>query len=81
MPAFAGLVLGAAQRVPVLMAGGTQMSAIAAVVNSLNPLVLKNVAIGTTRWIIADKTSDLKGIITQIADIPNTAANRRLRKF
>ena len=52
MPAFAGLVLGAAQKVPVLMAGGTQMSAVLAVINALNPHVLGNVAIGTTRWII-----------------------------
>jgi uncharacterized protein (TIGR00303 family) len=75
IPAFAGLVLGAADRVPVLMAGGTQMSAILAVVNVLNPHVLGNVAIGTTRWIIVDKTSDLKEIVTQIADVPILAAN------
>ncbi len=75
MPAFAGLVLGAAEKVPVLMAGGTQMTAILAIINSLNPQVLANVAIGTTRWIIEDKTSDLKGIVTQIADVPILAAN------
>ena len=75
MPAFAGLVLGAADRVPVLMAGGTQMSAILAVVNALNPSILRNVAIGTTRWILVDKTADLKGIITQTADIPVLAAD------
>ena len=75
MPAFAGLVLGAAQKVPVLMAGGTQMSAVLAVINALNPKVLGNVAIGTTRWIMNDHTSDLKGIVSQIADIPILAAN------
>ena len=75
MPAFAGLVLGAAEQVPVLMAGGTQMSAVLAIVSGLNPKILSNVAIGTTRWIISDKTSDLKGIIAQIADIPILAAN------
>jgi uncharacterized protein (TIGR00303 family) len=75
MPAFAGLVLGAAERVPVLMAGGTQMSAILAVINALNKKILGNVAIGTTRWITQDKTSDLKGIINQIADVPILAAN------
>jgi uncharacterized protein (TIGR00303 family) len=74
MPAFAGLVLGAAQRVPVLMAGGTQMSAVLAIVNALNPKILGNVAIGTTRWIMEDKTSDLKGIISQIAEVPILAA-------
>ena len=75
LPAFAGLVLGAAQKVPVLMAGGTQMTAILAIVNALNPRVLSNVAIGTTRWIVEDKTSDLKGIVSQIANVPILAAN------
>lgn len=75
MAAFAGLVLGAADKVPVLMAGGTQMGAVLAVVKALNTDVLDNVAIGTTRWILVDKTADLKGIITQIADVPILAAN------
>ena len=75
MPAFVGLVLGAAEKVPVFMAGGTQMSAILAVVNVLNPQILSNVAIGTTRWIIEDKSSDLKGIVSQIADVPILAAD------
>jgi uncharacterized protein (TIGR00303 family) len=75
MPAFAGLVLGAAEKIPVLMAGGTQMGAVLAVVNALNPKVLGNVAIGTTRWIIEDKTADLKGIVKQIADVPILAAD------
>ncbi len=75
MPAFAGLVLGAAAKVPVLMAGGTQMGAILAVVNALNPNILGNVAIGTTRWIMADKTADLKGIVQQIANVPILAAD------
>lgn len=75
VPAFAGLVIGAAGKVPVLMAGGTQMGAVLAVINALKCDVLNDVAIGTTRWIIVDKTADLKGIITQIADIPIMAAD------
>lgn len=75
VPAFAGLVLGAAGKVPVLMAGGTQMGAVLAVIKALNRAVLDNVAIGTTRWIVVDKTSDLKGIVTQIADIPIMAVD------
>jgi uncharacterized protein (TIGR00303 family) len=75
IPAFAGLVIGAAAEVPVLMAGGTQMSAVLAVVNALNPDVLCNVAIGTTRWIISDRASDLKGIVAQISDVPILAAD------
>ena len=75
MPAFAGLVIGAAAQVPVLMAGGTQMSAVLAIVKALNPDVLCNVAIGTTRWIISDRSSDLKGIVAQISDVPILAAD------
>ena len=75
MPAFAGLVVGAAAQVPVLMAGGTQMTAVLAIVNVLNPDVLCNVAIGTTRWVANDSSSDLKGIVAQIADVPILAAD------
>jgi len=74
-PALAGLVLGAAERVPVIMAGGTQMAAVLAVVNASNPDIMDNVAVGTTRWIIADKTADLKGLVAEIADVPLLAAD------
>jgi uncharacterized protein (TIGR00303 family) len=75
MPAFAGLLSGAAEEVPVLMSGGTQMTAILAAVNSLNPDVLCNVAIGTTSWVVNDTYSDIKGIVSQIVDIPILAAD------
>ena len=75
IPAFSGLVLGAADKVPVLMAGGSQMCAVLAVIKMLNPTILDNLVIGTTRWIMIDKTADLKGITTQIADIPIVAAD------
>lgn len=68
-PAVAGLVLGAAKNVPVIMAGGTQMAAVLAVVTASNPTVLDNVTIGTTRWIIQDETADLKGLVAQITDV------------
>jgi len=80
MPAFAGLVLGAASRVPVLMAGGTQMGAVLAVIKALNRNILDNLAIGTTRWITVDRTSDLRGIITQVADVPILAADLDLSR-
>ncbi|MCW4016606.1 MAG: TIGR00303 family protein [Candidatus Bathyarchaeota archaeon] len=74
-PAAAGLIIGAAKNVPVIMAGGTQMAAVLAVVNASNPEVLGNVAIGTTRWIIEDKTADLNGLVAEIADVPVLAAD------
>ena len=51
------------------------MSAVLAVVNALNPDVLCNVAIGTTRWILSDRSSDLKGIVAQVSDVPILAAD------
>lgn len=75
MPAFAGLVVGAAAQIPVLMAGGTQMTAVLAVVKALNPDVLCNVAIGTTRWVVNDSSSDIRGIVKQISDLPILAAD------
>ena len=79
-PALAGLVIGAADRVPVIMAGGTQMAAVLAVVNASDPTVLDNVAVGTTRWIVADKTADLEGLVAEIADVPVLAADLDFRQ-
>jgi uncharacterized protein (TIGR00303 family) len=75
MPAFTGLVIGAADKIPVFMAGGTQMSAMLAIIKALKPDVLDNLAIGTTRWIISDKSADLVGLVKQIAEIPVLAIN------
>jgi uncharacterized protein (TIGR00303 family) len=75
MPAFAGIVIGAAAQVPVLMAGGTQMTSVLAIVNALKPEVLCNLAIGTTRWVANDNSSDICSIVAQIADVPVLAAD------
>jgi uncharacterized protein (TIGR00303 family) len=75
MPALAGLAIGAANQVPVLLAGGTQMTAVLALINALEPDVLCNVAVGTTRWVANDATSDIKGIISQFCEVPILAAD------
>jgi uncharacterized protein (TIGR00303 family) len=75
MPAFAGLLIGAASQIPVLMGGGTQMTAVLAVVNALKSDVLCNVAIGTTKWVADDNSSDIRGIVSQISDVPILAAD------
>ena len=71
----AGIALGAAKNVPILLAGGTQMTAVLAAITTLNREVVENVAIGTTRWISQDSTSDIGGIVSQIAPVPVLAAN------
>jgi uncharacterized protein (TIGR00303 family) len=75
MPALAGLVIGGARQAPVLMAGGTQMTAVLAVINALEPEALCNVAVGTTRWVVKDKSSDICGIIKQFCEVPVLAAD------
>ncbi|OPY32405.1 MAG: hypothetical protein A4E32_00986 [Methanomassiliicoccales archaeon PtaU1.Bin124] len=75
MPAAAGLIVGAARTIPVMLAGGTQMAAVLSIVKGMEPAVLKNVALGTTRWILNDKTSDLKSLVKQIGSVPVMGAN------
>ena len=74
MPALAGLILGASE-VPILMAGGTQMAAVLAILTALKPEVLRNIVLATTKWILQDKSSDLVGITRQIFDIPILGAD------
>jgi uncharacterized protein (TIGR00303 family) len=75
MAAMAGLVIGGARQGPVLMAGGTQMTAVLAVINALAPEALCNVAVGTTRWVAQDRTSDICGIIKQFSNVPVLASD------
>jgi uncharacterized protein (TIGR00303 family) len=75
MAAVAGLVIGGSKQGPVLMAGGTQMTAVLAVINALEPKALCNVAVGTTRWVAKDKSSDICGIVKQFCEVPILAAD------
>jgi uncharacterized protein (TIGR00303 family) len=75
MAAVAGLVIGSSKQGPVLLAGGTQMAAVLAVIYALEPKALCNVAIGTTRWVAKDKSSDICGIIKQFSEVPIIAAD------
>jgi uncharacterized protein (TIGR00303 family) len=75
MAALAGLVIGGSRQAPVLMAGGTQMTAVLAVINALEPKALCNAAIGTTRWVAKDKSSDICGIVKQFSEVPILAAD------
>lgn len=64
-PVVAGMAIAASHRVPVLLAGGTQMLAIYALMQSLHgtfPWILEQVAVGTTRWVAEDATGDTVGL-------------------
>jgi NaMN:DMB phosphoribosyltransferase len=77
-PLVAGLALGAASvGSDVLLAGGSQMLAVAALVEALHgPAALERMAVGTTRWIVEDPAADIPGLAADIsADLPVLAAN------
>ncbi len=72
--ALAGFAVGAlTEGSTVLLAGGTQMAAVLAIMKAVDPDVLKhgNVAIGTTKWVIEDESSDLKGLVKEVS--PSTS--------
>lgn len=66
-PMVAGLALAASRTRPVLLAGGTQMLAVYALMEAIastenydwNPA---NVVVGTTRWVAEDATGDTVGL-------------------
>jgi uncharacterized protein (TIGR00303 family) len=75
MPAAAGFIAGAARHAPVIMAGGTQMAAVLAIVKNMEPKALPNIAIGTTKWITSDRSSDIRSLVNQSGKVPILAAN------
>lgn len=75
MAAAAGFVAGAAESVPVVMAGGTQMAAVLAIIKGMDDTVMDNLAIGTTRWIHKDTTSDIRYLVSRMGKVPILAAN------
>lgn len=60
--AVAGIATAASRSIPVMLAGGTQMAAVAAVINRLGQAKMDNLCIGTTRWVWEDKDADLVGL-------------------
>ena len=61
----AGMASAASQRVPVMLAGGTQMAAVAAVMHRLGRADMHTVCIGTTAWVLNDPDADMVGLAEQ----------------
>ena len=61
----------------VLLAGGSQMIAVAALMAALGgPATLDSVAIGTTRWLATDPSADIPGLAAEVSDrLPILAVN------
>ena len=77
IPSVAGMLSTASEYTNVILAGGTQMAAVLAFAKNIG-FNEKNTVIGTTSYIIDDKTANLVDTVRQIADIPTLVAKLRL---
>jgi len=79
IPAVAGIVMGSS--IPVTLAGGTQMTAVCAIIKGIDPeFDFSNICIATTIFVAEDETSDINYITGQIADIPIFALDPEFEK-
>ncbi len=66
--ALAGLLEAAIEKnLKVILAGGTQMAAVLALAKALGLELKGRVVIGTTRWLVEDRSSDIVGLVKMIA--------------
>ncbi len=70
IPAVAGMAIGASRSSSVMLAGGTQMAAVLSFINSVDKKPLSNIVVGTTRYILDDKSSDILKLVNSIVDVP-----------
>jgi uncharacterized protein (TIGR00303 family) len=77
-PLAAGIAAAAIESgADVLLAGGSQMVAVAALLQALHgPAALHHVAVGTTRWVLVDPAADVAGLAADVLpELPLLAAN------
>ena len=79
IPIVAGMLSTASQSCKVILAGGTQMGAVLAL-GHFTGCDVNNVAIGTTSYIIDDKSANFLETIKKIADVPILSVNPLLEK-
>jgi uncharacterized protein (TIGR00303 family) len=71
----AGMAIAASQGGGVLLAGGTQMLAVFALIKAITAKYAylvnwENIIVGTTRWVAEDKTGDTVGLAQLIGTVP-----------
>lgn len=76
--AVAGMAIAASRTSGVMLAGGTQMLAVYALIQALSKefsLAWKpeQIAIGTTRWVVEDSTGDTVGLAQMVGSVPLVA--------
>ncbi len=64
----AGFILGLNNKLPVILAGGTQMACVLLIINKMlevmqGSLSTSNLALCTTKWVVEDTNSDIKGLL------------------
>jgi len=67
----AGFILGLNNRIPIVLAGGTQMASVLLVVNSIlrqmnGKIETSNLSLCTTSWVYEDNNSDIKALIEML---------------
>jgi uncharacterized protein (TIGR00303 family) len=68
MVAVAGIALGSQKhKTPVVLAGGTQMVAVLAIIQKLLNDLPKMIAVCTTRYVLEDKTADLTSLASSVS--------------
>ncbi|MGY6530513.1 MAG: nicotinate mononucleotide-dependent phosphoribosyltransferase CobT [Cyanobacterium sp.] len=71
----AGMAMAASETVGVMLAGGTQMLAVYALILAIQDLYptgvnLDNIIVGTTRWVAEDDTGDTVNLAKMVGDVP-----------
>ncbi len=71
----AGMAIAASRQTGVLLAGGTQMLAVYALIKAIinkyqEPANLEKIVVGTTRWVAEDPTGDTVGLAKEIGEVP-----------
>jgi len=77
IPTIAGILSTASEISKVILAGGTQMAAVLCFAKKLG-FDGKNTAVGTTSYIIEDKSANFLEIIDQVLDVPILVAKLKL---
>ncbi|MEO9363733.1 MAG: nicotinate mononucleotide-dependent phosphoribosyltransferase CobT [Nitrososphaera sp.] len=82
MPSVAGIAAGALEAgTRVMLAGGTQMTAVLAVMKGLSIPLDNNVCIGTTVYVARDSSADLAGLVKQVSPkVPVLACDLHLEE-
>ena len=78
IPFVAGMLSSASDVSKVMLAGGTQMTAVLAFASKIG-FNQENTAIGTTSYITNDESANFKNLVQKISDIPAISVNPGLK--